>query len=104
MRDGMHDWVDANNRMAKVLKDNGYHYQYVYCLNTGHGIRPRQAADSAAGAGMAVAGVSHCEVRSSPCLEGLSAWSAVRCRMSRACAAVREHKKPRISYEMRGDV
>ena len=40
MRDDMHDWVEANNRMAKVLKAKGYHYQYVYCLNTGHGIGP----------------------------------------------------------------
>lgn len=38
MRDGMHDWVDANNRMATVLKAKGYHYQYLYCLNSGHGI------------------------------------------------------------------
>ena len=38
MRDDMHDWVEANNRMAKVLKAKGYHYQYVYCLNAGHGI------------------------------------------------------------------
>jgi iron(III)-enterobactin esterase len=36
MRDGMHDWVDANNRMAKVLKAKGYHYQYVYAVNAGH--------------------------------------------------------------------
>jgi len=40
MRDDMHDWVEANNRMAKVLKAKGYHYQYVYCLNAGHGIGP----------------------------------------------------------------
>ena len=40
MRDDMHDWVEANNRMAKVLQAKGYHYQYVYCLNTGHGIGP----------------------------------------------------------------
>ncbi len=38
MRDNMHDWVDANNRTATVLKSKGYHYQYVYCLNSGHGI------------------------------------------------------------------
>ena len=38
MRDGMHDWVEANHRMAKVLKAKGYHYQYLYCLNAGHGI------------------------------------------------------------------
>ena len=36
MRDNMHDWVDANNRMAAVLKAKGYHYQYVYALNAGH--------------------------------------------------------------------
>ena len=39
MRDGMHDWVEANNRMAKVLKAKGYDYQYLFCLNAGHGIR-----------------------------------------------------------------
>jgi enterochelin esterase-like enzyme len=39
LRDGMHDWVEANNRMATVLKAKGYHYQYVYCLNAGHGDR-----------------------------------------------------------------
>ena len=36
MRDNMHDWVEANNRMATALKAKGYHYQYVYALNAGH--------------------------------------------------------------------
>lgn len=36
MRDNMHDWVMANNRMATVLKAKGYHYQYVFALNAGH--------------------------------------------------------------------
>jgi enterochelin esterase-like enzyme len=36
MRDNMHDWVVANNRMAAVLKAKGYHYQYVYAVNAGH--------------------------------------------------------------------
>jgi enterochelin esterase family protein len=36
MRDDMHDWVEANHRMAKVLKDKGYQYQYVYALDSGH--------------------------------------------------------------------
>ena len=36
MRDDMHDWVAANNSMAKVLKSKGYHYQYVFALNAGH--------------------------------------------------------------------
>lgn len=39
MRDGMHDWVEANHRMAKVLKTKGYHYQYLFCQNSGHGVR-----------------------------------------------------------------
>ncbi|APZ92591.1 alpha/beta hydrolase [Fuerstiella marisgermanici] len=39
MRDGMHDWVEANNRMAKVLKAKGYDYQYLFCQNSGHGVR-----------------------------------------------------------------
>jgi iron(III)-enterobactin esterase len=36
MRDDMHDWVQANHRMAAVLKAKGYHYQYVYALDSGH--------------------------------------------------------------------
>lgn len=40
MRDGMHDWVEANHRMAAVLREKGYPYQYLYCLNTGHGVGP----------------------------------------------------------------
>jgi enterochelin esterase family protein len=43
MRDGMHDWVEANNRMAIVLRAKGYHYQYLYCLNTGHGVGPARS-------------------------------------------------------------
>jgi enterochelin esterase-like enzyme len=36
MRDGMHDWVDANERMAKVLAAKGYHYQFVFAQNAVH--------------------------------------------------------------------
>jgi enterochelin esterase-like enzyme len=36
MRDGMHDWVLANERMAKVLAEKGYHYQFVFAQNAGH--------------------------------------------------------------------
>ena len=36
LRDGMHDWVEANNRMAIALKAKGYHYQYVFSLNARH--------------------------------------------------------------------
>ncbi len=38
MRDDMHDWVEANHRMAKVLKEKGYEYQYLFCRGAGHGI------------------------------------------------------------------
>lgn len=43
MRDDMHDWVEANNRMAKVLKAKGYPYQYLFCLNVGHGLGAARA-------------------------------------------------------------
>jgi enterochelin esterase-like enzyme len=43
MDDGMHDWVEANNRMAQVLKAKGYHYQYLFCQNSGHGVRNAKA-------------------------------------------------------------
>jgi enterochelin esterase-like enzyme len=36
MRDGMHDWVEANHRFAAALKSKGYHYQYVYALDSTH--------------------------------------------------------------------
>lgn len=36
MRDGMHDWVVANEHMAKVLAAKGNHYQFVFARNAGH--------------------------------------------------------------------
>ena len=36
MRDGMHDWVEANERMAAVLAAKGYHYQFLFARNAGH--------------------------------------------------------------------
>ena len=36
MRDGMHDWVMANENMAKALAAKGYHYQFVFAKNAGH--------------------------------------------------------------------
>jgi iron(III)-enterobactin esterase len=36
MRDGMHDWVEANHRMAAALRKKGYPYQYVFALASGH--------------------------------------------------------------------
>lgn len=43
MRDGMHDWVEANHRMAKVLKEKGYEYQYLFCRGQGHSVNDAQA-------------------------------------------------------------
>ena len=39
MRDGMHDWVLANENMAKVLATKNYHYQFLFARNAGHGDR-----------------------------------------------------------------
>jgi iron(III)-enterobactin esterase len=36
MRDNMHDWVVANEDMAKALAAKGYHYQFVFARNAGH--------------------------------------------------------------------
>jgi len=36
MRDGMHDWVVANERMAQLFAEKGYHYQFVFARNAGH--------------------------------------------------------------------
>lgn len=36
MRDDMHDWVVANERMAQVLADKGYPYQFLFVRNAGH--------------------------------------------------------------------
>jgi enterochelin esterase-like enzyme len=35
-RDDYHDWVLANEKMAKVLAAKGYHYQFVFARNAGH--------------------------------------------------------------------
>jgi enterochelin esterase-like enzyme len=36
LRDNMHDWVVANENMAKVLAARDYHYQFVFARNAGH--------------------------------------------------------------------
>ena len=36
MRDGMHDWVLANEHMAAALAGKGYHYQFVFAENAVH--------------------------------------------------------------------
>jgi enterochelin esterase family protein len=36
MHDNMHDWVLANENMAKVLAAKGYHYQFIFVRNAGH--------------------------------------------------------------------
>jgi enterochelin esterase family protein len=32
----MHDWVLSNQRMARVLAEKGYKYQFVFARNAGH--------------------------------------------------------------------
>jgi hypothetical protein len=34
--DGMHDWVLANQLMARTLAGKGYKYQFVFARNAGH--------------------------------------------------------------------
>jgi len=36
MNDHMHDWVVANENMARVLAASGYHYQFIFARNAGH--------------------------------------------------------------------
>jgi hypothetical protein len=36
MRDGMHDWVVANENMAKVLAAKNYQYQFIFARNARH--------------------------------------------------------------------
>jgi enterochelin esterase-like enzyme len=36
MRDNMHDWVVANEQMAKALAAKHYHYQFAFARNAGH--------------------------------------------------------------------
>src|SRR5882672_9139688 len=36
MRDNMHDWVVANENMAKALAAKNYQYQFVFARNAGH--------------------------------------------------------------------
>ena len=36
LRDNMHDWVVANENMAKALAAKGYHYQFLFAVNAGH--------------------------------------------------------------------
>lgn len=43
MADGMHDWVLSAERMAKVLADKGYHYQFLFARNAKHVDRPTVA-------------------------------------------------------------
>lgn len=41
--DGMHDWVLANEGMAKVLQAKSYHYQFVFARHATHVDRPTVA-------------------------------------------------------------
>ncbi len=41
--DGMHDWVLADEKMAKALEARGYHYQFVFARHATHVDRPTVA-------------------------------------------------------------
>jgi hypothetical protein len=43
LADGMHDWVLADERFAKVLADKGYHYQFLFARNAQHVDKPTVA-------------------------------------------------------------
>jgi enterochelin esterase-like enzyme len=43
LADGMHDWVLANEDMAKVLAAKAYHYQFVFSRNARHVDNPTEA-------------------------------------------------------------
>lgn len=36
LRDGLHDWVQANEKTAAALAARGYHYQFVFVRDAGH--------------------------------------------------------------------
>ena len=49
LRDNMHDWVVANESMARVLAAKGYHYQFVFARNAGHtdrGVKQQTLAEA----------------------------------------------------------
>ena len=39
----MHDWTLSSARMAQVLADKGYHFQFLLTKNAGHVDRPTVA-------------------------------------------------------------
>lgn len=41
--DGMHDWVLADERLARVLGEKGYHYQFIFARNARHVDKPTLA-------------------------------------------------------------
>ena len=57
MRDDMHDWVVANEQMAKVLAAKHYPYQFVFARNAGHVERSVRQQTTAGSAGVRVAGI-----------------------------------------------
>ena len=42
----MHDWVLANERMAKALAAKGYHHQFVFARNAAHVARCGETRDA----------------------------------------------------------
>ena len=75
MRDNMHDWVLANENMAKVLAARHYHYQFVFARNAKHVDHAAKSPDPARGPGICVAGLSRRRD------EEVSAASIAECRL-----------------------
>src|SRR5262245_35632336 len=63
MRDDMHDWVIANENVAKVLAAKGCQYQLVFARNAGHVDRAVRQQTSAGGSGISVAGLFQLQER-----------------------------------------
>ena len=57
MRDNMHDWVLANEQMAKVLAAKGYHYQFRICPQRRTRGPGGEATDASRGARIPLAGL-----------------------------------------------
>jgi hypothetical protein len=61
-RDNYHDWVLANERMAKTLAAKGYPYEFVFAKNA-CALRPRrEGTDPAPDTGVCMAGIRAEEV------------------------------------------
>ncbi len=64
LRDNMHDWVVANENMAKVLAGKGSHYQFIFAQRRAYGWSG-QTANASRSAGVVMAGIRG-EIKAGP--------------------------------------